>query len=119
LDQDGFMAFCPFASLQPYEVWLLPAAHEPSFELAATPDMLDRLAAVLHPLVTRIEASVYDAAHNMLLRTAPWRADADNWSHWRIEIMPRPNAIAGLEIATGLYINPVPPERAARQLRTS
>ena len=48
LDRDGFVAFCPFASLQPYEVWLLPAEHEPSFERCRTSDAFDRLAGVLH-----------------------------------------------------------------------
>jgi len=37
--------------------------------------------------------------------------------HWRIEIMPRLTKVAGFEWGTGLYINPVPPEEAARQLR--
>lgn len=116
-DGDGFIAFCPFASLQPHEVWLLPTQHEPSFERAMSDDTLRRLAGVLHPLIARLESMVPDAAYNLLLRTAPWKIDCDNWFHWRIELLPRVNAIAGLEVATGMYINPIPPERAARNLR--
>jgi UDPglucose--hexose-1-phosphate uridylyltransferase len=116
-DRDGFVVFCPFASLQPHEVWLLPTSHEPSFERAASADALSRLAAVLHPLVARLESIVPAASYNLLLRTAPWKIDCDNWFHWRIELLPRVNAIAGLEVATGMYINPIPPERAARNLR--
>jgi len=116
-DHDGFVAFCPFASLQPHEVWLLPTHHQPSFEHAASADTLNRLATALHVLIARLEPLVPAASFNLLLRTAPWRIDCDNWFHWRIELLPRVNAIAGLEIATGMYINPIPPEHAARELR--
>jgi UDPglucose--hexose-1-phosphate uridylyltransferase len=116
VDRDGLVAFCPFASWQPYEVWLVPVEHRPAFELAA-PGELDRLAGVLHVLVRRLETIVPHAAYNMLLRTAPWIAGCDDWSHWRIELLPRINSFAGLEIATGIHINPLSPERAAEQLR--
>ncbi|MCI0335327.1 MAG: DUF4921 family protein [Planctomycetes bacterium] len=118
LDRDGYVAFCPFASLQPHEVWLLPANHEPSFERAASVDTLSRLADVLHDVIARLESIVPAGSFNLLLRTAPWKIDCDTWFHWRIELLPRVNSIAGLEMATGIYINPVAPERAALQLRS-
>jgi UDPglucose--hexose-1-phosphate uridylyltransferase len=116
-DCDGYIAFCPYASLQPYEVWLIPVNHEASFERAAESDGFERLARVLHPLIARIESVAPNASFNMLLRTAPWRPECDPWYHWRIELLPRFNTIAGLEIATGIFVNPVPPERAASRLR--
>ncbi len=117
LDRDGYVAFCPFASLQPHEIWLLPARHEPSFDTAALPEALDRLAGVLHSLIGRLESIVPDAACHWLVRTAPWSDGCENWCHWRIELLPRINAFAGFEIATGVHINPLAPERAAAQLR--
>ena len=66
-----------------------------------------------------MESVVPEAAYNMLLRTAPWRADGDDWCHWRIELLPRTNAFAGLELATGMFINPLAPERAASKLRSA
>jgi UDPglucose--hexose-1-phosphate uridylyltransferase len=78
---------------------------------------LDRLAGVLHPLIARCESIVPFAAYNLMLRTAPWTAGCDNWCHWRVELLPRVNPFAGFEIATGLYMNPLAPERAAPQLR--
>ena len=116
LARDGFIAFCPFASWQPGEVWLMPTAHEPSFE-SASPDELERLAGVLHALVSRLESLIPGAAYNLILRTAPWIDGNDAWSHWRIELLPRVNAFAGLELATGIHINHLAPERAAGQLR--
>jgi len=116
---DGYIAFCPFASLQPHEVWLMPTRHEPSFETVVEGEGAGRLAVALHGLISRLEALVPDASYNMLLRTAPWTANCGDWCHWRIELLPRANAFAGFEIATGLNINPLAPERAAAQLRSS
>jgi UDPglucose--hexose-1-phosphate uridylyltransferase len=116
LVRGGFIAFCPFASWQPGEVWLMPTAHEPSFE-SASPAELRRLAGVLHVLVSRLESLIPGAAYNLILRTSPWTGGNDAWSHWRIELLPRVNAFAGLELATGIHINHLAPERAAGQLR--
>jgi UDPglucose--hexose-1-phosphate uridylyltransferase len=118
LDRNGYVAFCPFASLQPHEVWLLPDRHETSFEQLSSPDAADRLAKIVQDLLKRLELIVPNAAYNMLLRTAPWKAGCDNWCHWRMEFLPRVNAIAGFEIASGVHINPLAPEKAARQIRS-
>ena len=37
--------------------------------------------------------------------------------HWHIEVIPRLTKVAGFEWGSGFYINPVPPENAARFLR--
>lgn len=108
------MAFCPFASLLPYEVWLMPVGHEPWFERGGA---TERLAGVLHDLLRRVEAVVPASGYNLLVRTAPWDEDVGSWCHWRIEILPRLASIAGLELATGVHINPLAPEHAARQMR--
>jgi UDPglucose--hexose-1-phosphate uridylyltransferase len=118
-DSGGFIAFCPYVSLQPCEVWLLPTDHEPWFERQPGSDAVDRLAALLLPLLARIEAIVPQAAYNMLVRTAPWHSAAARCGHWRIEILPRVNPLAGFEMATGIHINPISPTRAAEQLRSS
>ncbi|HEX3600487.1 MAG TPA: DUF4931 domain-containing protein [Lacipirellulaceae bacterium] len=115
---DGFIAFCPQVSWQPHEVWLMPTHHAPSFE-AESPGTLDRLAQTLHILLARFESIVPSAQYNLLLRTAPWTDDFDESFHWRIELLPRANSLAGLEVATGVHINPLPPEQAASQLRAA
>ena len=51
---------------------------------------------------------------NMWVRTAP--RDAEHFC-WRIEIMPRLAQLAGLEIGTGVHLNVLAPEDAARRLR--
>lgn len=115
-ETDGIMAFCPFVSWQPHEVWLMPTGHEASFDLQSR-DGLDRTGRALHLLISRLEAVVPGAHYNMLLRTSPFTGDYATAHHWRIELLPRANSLAGLEVATGIHINPLPPERASSQLR--
>ncbi len=118
LDEAGYVAFCPYASLQPYEVWLLPSAHEPWFDEPAEPDALERLASVLHRLVGRLEAVIGEPAYNLMLRTTPWRGGVESCGHWRMEVLPRLATFAGLEMTTGVYLCQMSPEHAAPQLRT-
>jgi UDPglucose--hexose-1-phosphate uridylyltransferase len=118
LDRDGLVAFCPFASLQPHEVWLMPVEHEPWFERRPRQSSDDKLAATLHALVARIEAIVPGGNYNLLLQTAPWNKSAGDCGHWRIDILPRSNSLAGFELATGIHINPLSPARAAERLRS-
>jgi len=51
---------------------------------------------------------------NLWIRTAP--RGAEHFC-WRIDIVPRLSAIAGLELGSGLHLNCVTPEQAASELR--
>ena len=119
MKQDGFLAFCPWASLHALETWILPTKHEPSFEVGSLSADPRPLASLLHEVWSRIERSVPSAGMNMVLRTAPWRGESSRLYHWRIELYPRTVTLAGLELATGVHINPVSPEDAAVTLRTA
>jgi UDPglucose--hexose-1-phosphate uridylyltransferase len=50
---------------------------------------------------------------NLWVRTAPQGADS---FCWRIDIVPRLNHVAGLELGTGVQLCTVAPERAAAAL---
>ncbi len=49
----------------------------------------------------------------------PWNA----WLHlgppWHLHVVPRLTALAGLELGAGVYVNVMPPERAAERLRAT
>ena len=51
-----------------------------------------------------------------MLHTAPLREQVDATYHWHWEIHPRLREIAGLELGTGLPVNPVSPEDAVEEL---
>jgi UDPglucose--hexose-1-phosphate uridylyltransferase len=49
----------------------------------------------------------------------PWNA----WLHpgppWHLHLLPRLTALAGIELGAGVYVNVMPPERAAERLRAT
>lgn len=47
----------------------------------------------------------------------PWNAWLHDNSHPHLEVVPRLTVFAGLELGAGIYVNPLPPEEAAKQLR--
>jgi galactose-1-phosphate uridylyltransferase len=112
---DSTVAFAPFASRSPFEVWIVPRSHEADFgrssdrDVAATAEALRQ---VLAALATTLDGPPY----NMVLHTAPLREQVDATYHWHWEIHPRLREIAGLELGTGLPVNPVSPEDAVEEL---
>jgi len=110
------VAWCPPASRFPYETWLLPRQHSSHFE-SADPGVLAELARQLSGILTRLEQVVPGLSYNLVLQTAPLHAPALAGFHWRLEILPRLTGMAGFEWGSGWFINPVAPERAARELR--
>ena len=113
---DLFTAFCPYASRFPYEMWILPNAHSSHYENIAKASVED-LGTVLSQALRRLENVLDRPAYNYIVHTAPFDHQEQPHYHWHIEIIPRLTKIAGFEWGSGFYINPVPPEDAARQLR--
>jgi UDPglucose--hexose-1-phosphate uridylyltransferase len=59
-----------------------------------------------------------DPAYNLVVHAGPTgRDEAERWYRWYIGLYPRVSRRAGLEIATGLNVNPTVPERTAPVLR--
>ncbi|HEY2894943.1 MAG TPA: galactose-1-phosphate uridylyltransferase [Pirellulales bacterium] len=116
LDAKGFVAFCPYASRFPYETWILPRSHSSHYERLSRYDC-DQLAWILRGAMAKIEAAADRPAYNLVVHSAPFDADAHDLYHWHIEIIPRLTSTAGFEWGSGLYINPLAPERAAKRLR--
>ena len=56
-------------------------------------------------------------SYNLMLHTAPVGHGRSAHYHWHLELLPRAVGIAGYELATGVFVNPVAPEVAADALR--
>jgi UDPglucose--hexose-1-phosphate uridylyltransferase len=108
------VAFAPYASRSPFEVWVVPRRHEADFGRAADPDVAST-AEALRQVLGRL-AALDGPPYNLVLHTAPLREQVDATFHWHWEIHPRLREIAGLEIGTGLPVNPVSPEEAVEEL---
>ena len=111
----AFMAFCPFASRFPFEIWLMPKEHSPAFDAVAKKD-LQQLAFMLRQSLQRL-ARIVEAPLNYVIHSAPLGEARRERYHWHLEILPRITKVAGFELASGYYINTVAPEIAAHQLR--
>jgi UDPglucose--hexose-1-phosphate uridylyltransferase len=108
------VAFAPFASRSPFEVWIVPRRHAADFGRAEDDD-ISSTAEALRQVLARL-ASLDGPPHNLVLHTAPLRERVDPTYHWHWEIHPRLREIAGLELGTGLPVNPVSPEEAVEEL---
>jgi UDPglucose--hexose-1-phosphate uridylyltransferase len=118
LEDDGFVAVAPFAPRFPYETWVLPVSHQANFEALADPE-IPGLARLLRELVARLGQLFNDPPYNFALHTAPLRDVAPEHFHWHLELMPKLTRLAGFELGSGFFMNPTPPEDAARFLRAA
>jgi galactose-1-phosphate uridylyltransferase len=109
------VAFAPYASRSSFEVWIVPRRHEADFGRATKPDVAATSEA-LRQVLSRLAASLDGPPYNLVLHTAPLREQVDATYHWHWEIHPRLRDIAGLELGTGLPVNPVSPEDAVEEL---
>ncbi len=111
-----FVAFCPFASRLPSLVTIVPREHSCRFELLDD-EGLEQLAWLVHRMLRSIEICYPQAAYNYVLHTAPKCLRDSKAFHWRMELFPRLTRVAGFEWGSDCFINPLPPELAARRLR--
>ncbi|MCQ9208693.1 MAG: galactose-1-phosphate uridylyltransferase [Omnitrophica bacterium] len=115
-ENSRFLAFSPFASRFPFEVWILPKEHHSDFSFIQTEDVIE-LARILKEILLRIKRVLGDVPYNFIIHTSPIEEQEREDYHWHIEIMPKLMRIAGFEWGSGFYINPTSPEVAAKYLR--
>ncbi|HLB44523.1 MAG TPA: hypothetical protein VJK49_03990 [Candidatus Limnocylindrales bacterium] len=108
------VCFAPYASRSPFELWVVPRHHAADFGTATDAQLVS--AAETLQSVLRLLASLGGPAYNLILHSAPLRERVEETYHWHWEIHPRLREIAGLELGTGLPVNPIAPEQVAREL---
>ena len=113
---DDFISFVPFAARFPFESWVMPVKHSHAFEDLKKNEVVS-LAAILQETLYRISEALDDPPYNYMVHTSPLREPQSGYYHWHIEIIPKLTKMAGFEWGTGFYINPTPPEDAAKFLR--
>lgn len=109
------VCFAPYASRSPFELWIVPRHHQADFG-RATDAHLTSAAETLRKVLRLLSSALDGPAYNLVLHTAPLHERVDETYHWHWEIHPRLRAIAGLELGTGLPVNPVSPEAAVDEL---
>ena len=109
------VAFAPYASRSSFEIWIVPRRHDADFGRATSKD-IRATAEALRNVLGRLATTLDGPPYNLVLHTAPLREQVDGTYHWHWEIHPRLREIAGLELGTGLPVNPVSPEDAVEEL---
>src|SRR6202020_298993 len=75
------------------------------------------LSKIMREFLNRLDSVLAFPSYNFVVHTSPIGEEINDHYHWHIEMMPKLVKVAGFEWGTGFYINPTPPEEAARFLR--
>jgi UDPglucose--hexose-1-phosphate uridylyltransferase len=100
------VCFAPYASMHHYEVWIMPKRHLDNITLLTDEERVS-MAKILKHVVKKIGSLGF--SYNYYFH----QVINDEDQHLYMKIIPRGNIWAGVEIGSGLIINPVPPEEAA------
>lgn len=110
------VVYCLFASRTPFETHIIPKRHYSKFD-NITKEELDELANVLRITLKKIYVGLGDPDYNFVITTSPVSDGEVHYEHCRLVIVPRLTTPAGFEIGSGIFINIMLPEEAAKFLR--
>lgn len=116
-ENEHVIVFCPYAPLQPYEVWIFPKIHTPSIQM--NNKTREEILRALGHVIDAYYRGLNDPAFNFIVHTAYPRMEEPTAKsfHFHIEIFPRLERDAGFEFGAGMNITTVSPEDSAKFLR--
>ena len=106
------IAFTPYYSIGPFEVWILPKRH-----VSFLGDCNDKLLLALGDTLRASLKNYMRVLGNIPFNYMFYQLFENSKYHLNLRLLPRLSISAGFEINTGIYINTVSPERAASYLR--
>ena len=109
-----YVAFAPWASVHPFEFWVFPKRHQSSL-LDLSESQVRSLAEALRMCLGGLNTLLKDPPYNFGFHQITDKTHA--YYHWHLEVYPKLAIWAGFEKSTGMFINVVSPEDAARNLR--
>jgi len=114
-ENDSFFVFAPWASVHPLEFWIFPKKHQSTL-LDVSQGEINSLAKAFRACFGGLNSLLNDPSYNFGFHMAPSK-EAQDYYHWHLEVYPRLAIWAGFEKSTGMFINVVPPEDAAAELK--
>jgi UDPglucose--hexose-1-phosphate uridylyltransferase len=110
------IAFCPPTPRFAFETWILPQVHAAAFEETenATVVALARISRQVIVALNRLQA---DPPFNYFIQSLTLNENEREHYHWQLRLLPQFSRAAGFEWGSGMHINPIAPEDAARTLR--
>ncbi|MEZ6145343.1 MAG: galactose-1-phosphate uridylyltransferase [Planctomycetaceae bacterium] len=113
---DEFVALMPFASHLPFETWVIPRRQQASFR-SFQESQIEPLAHILQEILIKLYVGLEDPDFNLTVDTASRGDEDEPFFRWHIRILPRLTTTAGFELGSGMSINTVLPEEAAKFLK--
>jgi UDPglucose--hexose-1-phosphate uridylyltransferase len=120
-EEEHFVVISAYASRSPFETWVIPKRHSARFEDMTKQEQVS-LAYVLKTVLGKLYMKLDDPSLNFYTHTLPVKEtikvnDTEATYHWHLTVFPRLTIWAGFEYATGIPINPMPPEDTAKFLK--
>jgi UDPglucose--hexose-1-phosphate uridylyltransferase len=116
VDTKHFIVLHPFASHYPFETWIMPKAHKPSFGYISEEEIRD-FARILKGVLKGLHLGLGNPDYNFIIHTAPVDDEHKPYYLWHMQIIPRLTQAAGFELGSGIYINTALPEETADFMR--
>jgi UDPglucose--hexose-1-phosphate uridylyltransferase len=110
----AFTVFAPWASIFPFEFWVVPKRHSTSI-LTLSQNEIRNLAEAIQSSFKALAKTLLDPPYNAVFHLGPTRF-RDSTYHWHMEVYPKVSTLAGFELGSGMYINTMKPETAAKAL---
>lgn len=115
-ENSSYVCVAPYAPRFPFETWIIPKEHRAVFE-GIEDEEITSFAEMLLKTLRRLNVVLSNPPFNYVIHASPFNSGEVAHYHWHLEIIPKLTNIAGFEFGSGFYINPTPPEEAARYLR--
>ncbi len=120
-EDDHFIVLSAYASRSPFETWILPKRHSARYE-DITEAEITHLSHALKRVLGSLYTKLSDPSLNFYIHSMPVKRDRATMQeegsyHWHLTVFPRLTIWAGFEYATGIPVNPMPPEETAKFLR--
>jgi len=109
-EDKNIIAFCPWAPMHNYEIWIMPKRHLDNIT-ELTKNERTSFAKFLKKILNKINK--LNLPYNYYFH----QVIHDDDQHLYMKVTPRGSVWAGVEIGSGLIINPISPEEAAKFYR--
>jgi UDPglucose--hexose-1-phosphate uridylyltransferase len=110
-EDENLFVLAPYASESPYGAWFLPKRHIHAISDLSHAEK-ESFAKSMKVVLGKLDE--FGISYNYFVENL---VDSNDY-HMHIKLAPRPNIWAGLELGTGIIVNPVAPERAAEIYRS-
>jgi len=115
LATENYLAICPWASREPYEVMIFPKSHLGKFTEMNDQNLYE-LSSIFSTTMKALKMVLVEPSFNMILHTKP--KDIEDF-HWHLEIIPRTLMPMVIDVGLEVHVNTIYPEKAAKDLRAA